>query len=279
MRTDDLHGLTVISLESRNQAEMARLLARQGADVIEAPSLREVALDDQAHAIDFGQVLMDGGCDVLVLLTGVGARMLVDAMAMRFERARLVEAMGRAALVCRGPKPVAALKSLGLRPTITAPEPNTWRELLASLDEGLPIAGKRVAVQAYGRVNDDLIRGLEARGGQVRVVPIYAWQLPEDTAPLSRAIDAAIAGEANAILFTSAQQVEHLMQVAGSRAETLRQVLLERLAIASVGPVTTEALEQHGLTADVHPERPKMGHLARALAERAKGVLARKART
>ena len=63
----------------------------------------------------------------------------------------------------RGPKPVAALKELGIAPVVTAPEPNTWRELLSALDENrstLPLKDKRVAVQEYGAPNAELLAGL-----------------------------------------------------------------------------------------------------------------------
>jgi len=78
----------------------------------------------------------------------------------------LTAALGRARLVARGPKPVAALRELGLTPTLAIPEPNTWREVLAGLDAHLPVAGQRVAVQEYGVANPELLAGLAARAGE-----------------------------------------------------------------------------------------------------------------
>ncbi len=64
-----------------------------------------------------------------------------------------------------------------------APEPNTWRELLAII-ESVPAA--RVAVQEYGKTNVELIDGLIAQGRAVTTVPVYQWALPLDTGTFPR---------------------------------------------------------------------------------------------
>jgi uroporphyrinogen-III synthase len=175
---------------------------------------------------------------------------------------RFAAALARVRTVARGPKPVAALRALGLAPTLAIPEPNTWREVLAGLDAHLPVAGLRVAVQEYGATNPELLAGLAARGAAVTRVPVYRWALPEDVTPLRRAI--ARIGEAalEVALFTSATQVEHLVQVAGEEggAERLRRGLAGAV-IGSVGPICSAALAAAGFPADLEPRHPKMGPL------------------
>lgn len=268
----------VISFESRRGGDMARLLERRGFSVLSAPSMREVPLGDQTEALAFAETLMSGGCDVLVLLTGVGARMLVEAMCTRFAREQVIAALGRLTLVCRGPKPVAALRELSLRPTVTAGEPNTWRDVLATMDAQVPVRGRKVHVQEYGRENTLLLDALRERGALVEPVRVYGWTLPEDTGPLRAAVEAIVGHQADAVVFTSGQQVEHLFRVAREAGQDapLRQSLLERVVVASIGPVTTEALQAHGLAADIEPEHPKMGHLAQALGARVREVLGAK---
>ncbi len=277
---DSLSGLTVVSFESRRSAEMAQLIRNYGGEPIQAPSLREVSLSDQHEALAFGETLVAGGCDVLLLLTGVGARLLIEALATRWPREQVLAALGRVALVCRGPKPVAALKEAGLAPALTVPEPNTWRDLLMALDRELPVAGKRVAVQEYGAPNEELAAGLEQRGARVTTVSVYGWALPDDTGPLRAAIERLAAGQAQVALFTSATQVDHLFRVADEmgRAEALRSALRGRTVIASIGPVTTAALQAYGIEPDLRPERPKMGHLVARVARDAGGALDRKRR-
>jgi uroporphyrinogen-III synthase len=261
-------ALRTLTLESRRSEELGRLLERHGLQPIAAPSLRELPIADQAEAFAFGEALMAGACDVLVLLTGVGTRALVEALATRWPKADVVTALGRMPIACRGPKPVAVLKELGLRPAVTAPEPNTWRELLEAMS-ALDLHGQRVWVQEYGKPNPPLLDGLRARGAVVRSAAVYAWRLPEDLGPLERAVDLLCDGGADAVLLTSGQQFEHLLEIAGrkGRKDELLHALRTRLLVASIGPVTSEALIEHGVSADLEPEHPKMGHLVKAVVE------------
>lgn len=270
--------LKVVSLESRQGSELLRLLERHGCEGISAPSMREVPLVDQHEAFAFGAELLRGEHEIIVLLTGVGLRMLVDALSVREPRQSIVDALGRHTLVCRGPKPVAVLKGLGLKPQLVAPEPNTWQDLLALLDRELPLAGRRVAVQAYGRINETLLEGLRQRGAQVRSVTIYAWELPEDVAPLTAAVETLCERRADVVLFTSAQQVEHLYLIAArtGREQALTEALRKHVLVASIGPVTSEALSARGLPSDLVPEHPKMGHLVQAITRGAEAALVRK---
>ena len=142
-----LKGLRVVSFESRRAREIGELIQRYGGNPIIAPSMREIPLSQNSAALDFVRQLEAGKFDVVILLTGVGTRTLVEAVATHYSREQLAAALRRATLVARGPKPVAALKELGLQPTITVPEPNTWREILSELDRKTDITGRRIAVQ------------------------------------------------------------------------------------------------------------------------------------
>ncbi len=162
-----LSGLRVVSFESRRSAEVAELIRNYGGEPIQAPSMREIPLADQHEALAFGEALLAGDQDVLILLTGVGTRLLIATLTARWPREEVVVALGRLTLVCRGPKPIAALKEVGLVPTLAVPEPNTWRDVLSELDHKLSIGGKRVAVQEYGVRNEELLAGLRQRGAHV----------------------------------------------------------------------------------------------------------------
>ncbi|MFQ5666344.1 MAG: uroporphyrinogen-III synthase [Candidatus Binatia bacterium] len=271
-----LAGLRVVSFESRRAAEIAELIRRYGGTPILAPSMREVPRNDDTRAVDYLSRLAAGEIEIVVLMTGVGLRMLLDAAADQWPRDRVVAALKRATLVARGPKPVAALRALGLRPDVTIPEPNTWREILATLDAQLPVAGKRVAVQEYGTRNDALLQGLGARGAHVERVSIYRWALPADLGPLRAAISAVRDGEIDIALFTSATQVSHLFQVASAEAEDGAERLragFARVLIASIGPVCSQAIRAHGLSADLEPAHAKMGQLVAEVARRGRQLL------
>jgi uroporphyrinogen-III synthase len=273
--TRGLHGRRVIAFESRRAAEMAELIRRQGGEPLVVPSLREVPLSEHGALCDYVRRVDAGEIDVVILMTGVGLRTLADIVAGEWPRDRLAAALQRAALVARGPKPVAALRELGLQADVTAREPNTWREVLAALDAHLPVAGKRVAIQEYGVTNPQLIDGLTARGAVVLRVPIYRWTLPDDVGPLRDAIRAVCERRIDVVLFTSATQVYHLFQVAGADADALR-ASFQTVLIASIGPICSEALREHGLEPDLEPEHAKMGQLVREVALRGLALLEKK---
>lgn len=262
-----LAGRVVLSFESRRAAEMAELIRRHGGEPVVAPSMREVPLEDAAAVVELVRRLERGEIDVVVLLTGVGTRALVAAAAETCPAPRLASLLAATELVARGPKPVAALREIGLRPRLTAPEPNTWRELLQAIDAELPLAGKRVALQEYGVTNAELVAGLEARSASLLRVPVYRWELPEDTRPLRGAIESWAADRVDAVLFTSGNQVYNVVAVAEELGLTAA-VRAATASVASIGPLCSEALREHGLRVDIEAEHGKMGQLVAAVAAR-----------
>lgn len=274
-----LQGLRVIAFESRRAAELEQLLARHGARMFSAPALREVPIEENADALELVARLERGEIDVVILLTGVGTRALVEAVQSRCPTERLVELLRRVKIVARGPKPVAALRALDLTADVRVPEPNTWRELLETLDRELPVRGLRVAVQEYGKANPALLDGLVARGADVLRVPVYRWALPHDLGPLRAAIARLAGGDADVAVFTTAVQLEHLLRVAAETAdgaEAVRLALRDRVVVAAIGPTVAEALAEAGLPVDVTPVHPKLGWLANAIAEQAPALVATK---
>jgi uroporphyrinogen-III synthase len=274
----NLQGLRVVSFESRRSQEIAELVRRHGGEPVAAPSMREVPLEESEAGIGFVRRLRDRGIDVVVFLTGVGTRLLAQAVSREVSPPELGQLLSAVTTVARGPKPIAALRELGVTPTITVPEPNTWHELLAAIDSRIEIDGKTVAVQEYGETNEELTDGLADRGAEVLRVPVYRWALPEDLAPLREAIRRILAGEVDVALFTSATQVEHLFQVAGPGAAESLPIALSRMVVASIGPICSEALRKHAVAVDLEPEHPKMGQLVLAAAERSGALLDAKRR-
>ncbi len=272
-------GRSVVSFESRRAPEMASLVERHGGVAVRAPSLREVGLDAPEGATRFAEALAAGTIDVVVLLTGVGTRGLVEAVAPVLDRSAFAAALGRSLVVARGPKPAVALRELGVLGFVTVAEPNSHREVLDALDARGSLSGKRVAVQEYGVPNTALHEGLALRGAEVLPISLYRYALPEDTAPLRSALHRIVAGEIPIVLFTSRSQVEHALLVAAEEnlEERLRSALGSCL-VGSIGPVCSEALRQEGLCPDVEPEHPKMGHLVKEAASRARVILTQKAR-
>ena len=271
--------LRVAALESRNRAEMQRLIEKFQGQAFVSPSMREVRIEHNREAVDFAHRLMTGEIDVMIFLTGVGFRHLLAAVEKHVDRERYLHALADITTICRGPKPVAAMAEVGLKPTHRVPEPNTWRELLATIDGGIPIANHTIGLQEYVITNRSLIAGLEARGARVVNVRVYQWDLPEDTQPLEENLRAIAAGERDVLLVTSAHQVVNLLRLAQrSGLEQPLRDALQKMVVASIGPTTSEMLREQDLPVDIEPEHPKMGPLVSAAAEQAAAVLERKRR-
>jgi uroporphyrinogen-III synthase len=139
--------------------------------------------------------------------------------------------------------------------------------VLAALSE-IPMQSARVLVQRYGAANQLLREALEKRGASVQEIATYRWALPADTRPLNRLLESLARSSVDAVVFTSAVQIHNLYAVAeksGRAAELADQ--LNRLVIASIGPVCSRALREHGVTPTFEADPPKLGPLVAGLDE------------
>lgn len=271
--------LRVLSFEARKSNEIVSLIERNGGTATVAPAMREIALGMTDEIRSFHTALLDGRYGLVVFLTGVGAEALLAAIETEHSREDFLAALERCRVVVRGPKPFATLRKWGVRVDAKAPEPNTWIELLQSVqalleEQQQPITGMTVAVQEYGKPSSELYAGLTDFGARVEPVPVYRWELPEDTGPIEWAISATIRGEFDVMLFTTAQHIVHVLEVADSmkcRDEWLSAT--RRTVVASIGPTASERLREFGLPVDCEPSHPHMGHLVRESLEAAPGLL------
>ena len=264
-------GMHVLSLESRRSAGIAELIRKQGGEPVLAPSMREAPLERNEAVFQFAERLFAGEFDMMILLTGVGTRLLHRALSTRYPPERFPEALRRITVVARGPKPAAVLRELDVPISIAVPEPNTWRELLAAIRDR---PERRIAVQEYGRPNAELLAALRQRGAEVASVSVYQWDLPEDTEPLRSAARRLAAGELHVALFTTSVQIEHLLRMAAEAGlEAAVLSALRNMVVASIGPTTSEALREAGVHPDLEPVHPKMGFLVQETAQRADEIL------
>jgi uroporphyrinogen-III synthase len=280
MATPSFNGLRVLALESRRAREIAKLIENFGGVPIVAPSVREVPLDSNQEALAFARNLLAGQVDAVIFTTGVGVRALVSAIESVCSREDFARRLNDVVVVARGPKPTAALRELGVRVSLTVPEPNTWRDLLVLLDENkssFPVDGRRVAVQEYGVTNPELSAGLNERGAVLTLVNVYQWALPEDLSPLQNAVESVIRGDVQVLLVASSIQIRHLFEIAEriGKAAALHEAL-SRVVITSIGPLTSEELRGRDLSVDIECSHPKMGFLVQEAAEKALEILNQK---
>jgi uroporphyrinogen decarboxylase len=275
----DFAGRVVAAFESRRGPEMQRMIGRHGGEARVSQSMQEISHAENELAVDFAHRLITGEITTVIFLTGVGFRYLLQTVEKRIDRQRFLDCLSDVTTIARGPKPAAALREVGVTATHRVAEPNTWREIIALVDRELAVASHVIAIQEYGKSNTSLTAGLEARGARVLSVPVYRWALPDDCGPLLENARAIADLEVDVALFTSAQQIVHLLQVA--ETANLKERLLAGLAyttVCSIGPTTSEQLRQLGIQVDMEPSRPHMAHLVREAAQRSEELTARKKR-
>lgn len=258
-------GKRVLSLESRRAPETAELIRRNGGDPFVAPSMVEVPLEQNRQALGFADRLIAGDFEMVIFLTGVGARYLTKVIATRYTPEEFAEALRKVAVVARGPKPMAALREMKVPVAVSVPEPNTWRELIAAIDSR---PERKIAVQEYGKPATDLVEALRDRGAEVTQVPVYQYGFPADLSLLREAVSRLTRDEFDVTMFTTSQQVVHLFAIAGEMGfeDDVRDALRHSV-IASIGPTTSETLREHGLEPSLEPSHPKLGILVKEAAE------------
>ena len=264
---EGLAGVRVALLEARMAGEMADLVRRHGGIVISAPAVSEVATDRRRAVADFLDCLSPLSGRIYVFLTGAGATALLDEARQQGRSPMLLESLRQSTVVCRGPKPAAALRRHGIAATVTVPSPYTSRELLDVL-AGTDLAGTEVTVIHYGERNDALSATLRSRGALVNDLCVYEWRLPADIQPLRGMVSAIVHRDVDVVVFTSQVQWKHLLQVASKAqlAEPMVDALRSDVVVAAIGPVCEAALVASGVRPHVVPANPKMGPLIAELA-------------
>ncbi len=272
---DRLNGYRILILETREEAQFSRLLAEQGADVLQCPMFTIHDAPDPAPLKAWITRFIDKPFDDLVLMTGEGLRRLMKvARRMDIEPA-FIAALGKACKFARGPKPGRALREIGLEPQVTTEKPTS--EGIAEMLSRVELRGHRVGLQLYpDRDHSVLIGAIEAQGAEVDTVLPYVYDAQAADANIVTAIEEMALARIDAIALTSSGQVRRLFEVARAHGcEARLREGLARTPIASVGPVVSDELKSRGLRAAIAPAndaffmKPLISAMAVALAKSA----------
>jgi uroporphyrinogen-III synthase len=268
---DRLKGYRILILETREEAQFARLVAEQGAEVLQCPMFSIHDAPDPAPIEAWIRRFIDRPFDDVVLLTGEGLRRLMNVARRIGVDQGFVAALAKSRKFARGPKPGRALREIGLEPQQTTEKPTSEGviEMLSRID----LQGHRVGLQLYpDKDHTSLISAIFQRGAEIDTVLPYVYDAKAADTKIIAAIEEMAQGRVDAIALTNLGQVRRLMQAARANGceDSLRQGLARTL-IASVGPAVSEELTSYGLRTDVSPDndaffiKPLISAMAAAL--------------
>lgn len=262
---EPLENISVGILEHRFTKEFSTLFEKLGATVYACALLEEKPVENREELQTFIRHVLDGNLDMMIFLTGVGARFLVAEAESMGTKDEFIKALSKVTIVVRGPKPVAALRQLSLRPDITPQNPTT-EGVIETLREK-DLHGRRIGVQLYGTPNPQLVSALQAKGASVTPVQVYAYGAAADSSAVNEFIGRVLDGKIQVIAFTSGPQVNMLFDFAAQSglADPLSRALQTLVVTASIGEVTTRALQSRGITPRIVPQQAKMAALVQAV--------------
>ena len=269
-----LNGYRILILESREEAQFSKLLAEQGADVLQCPMFTIEDAPDPAPVEAWIRGAIEHPFDDLVLMTGEGLRRLMKVARRVDVEEGFIAALGKACKSARGPKPGRALREIGLEPQMTAEKPTTegMIEMLSQID----LKGHRVGLQLYpDKDHGALLGAIAAQGATTVPVTPYVYDARAAESHIMTAIDEMASGRIDAIALTNLGQIRRLFDVAQAKGHEARlREGLNKTPIASVGPAVSNELASHGLSAAIYPAgdaffmRPLIAAMAVELAKR-----------
>ena len=234
-----LFGVSVAVTRARAQAsQLALRLRRLGADVIEAPAIRISSREFELPEL--------GRYDLVCLTSPNGVRVLFD----RIDEASLdARALAGCIVAAIGPGTAAALRERGVLADVV-PEQFVAEGLIDAL-EGL-VVGRALIARAAG-ARDTLPDALRERGTEVDVLELYETVAEAPSEPA-----VAEAKRARYITFTSSSTVRFFLDAVANEVGTSTRVV-------SIGPVTSAALRERGITPDVEATRHDIDGLIQAI--------------
>ena len=249
-----LANRTIALAEGRQLEELAKLLEQAGATALRCPMISILDAPDPTPVVQWLRELIAGRFDYTILMTGEGIRRLLGFAEREGLREQVIAGLANTKTITRGPKPVRALKEIGLNASIVAQQPTT-EGVMAVLSRE-PLEGRTVGVQNYSESNPALHDFLRNAGANVHNVLPYVYAPAADGARVLDLIEQMALGNVDAIIFTSSPQVDRLYEVAEqSHLQDRLNEGLQRTKVAAVGPVVADNLKNRGANVDICPEQ------------------------
>ena len=264
----------VAAFEARLGLKMKKLIEKHQAIPLVASVLKEIPLTENKKAFEVFSQISSDVFDYIILLTGVGTRTFIETLSTHIPKEKIIEILSQQKIIVRGPKPATVCNLNKIPIVLKAPEPNTWKEILSSIQDHFSIHSKKILIIEYGTPNEQLILALTTLGAHIHTLSVYRWSLPDDLKPAREVIEQIIQQKVDFVLFTSAIQVDHMLQIAQQMKKELplRKGLYHSV-IASIGPVTSERLAEKQIFPDIESFPNKMEDLVEIVSQKGPKIL------
>ncbi len=232
-----LFGKKIVVTRTRQQAStLSKQLALLGADVIELPTIR---IEPAADQLEFGQLVQDCHTYEWIVFTSPNG---VDAFFTMFDKLyNDARSIGGARIACVGPGTAEKVRARHLAVDLM-PEKNFIAEgLVKAFDQHQNMENVNVLWVRGAETREVIANGLTAMGAIVDEA--IGYRTIAETEDNLEALARLKSEGADMITFTSASTVEHFLN--------LKVPLPQGCKTASIGPVTSASIKQHGLTVDV----------------------------
>ncbi|MCZ8523663.1 MULTISPECIES: uroporphyrinogen-III synthase [Paenibacillus] len=262
-----LEGKRIALTGPRKAAELSIIVEKLGGIPVVRPAQGSVAMEREGTEEEIRKLVREG-TDWIVLTTSQGTGMLLEVAESIGLREDFLEKLRTIPVAVRGYKTVKYLKELGIEPTVKADDGTTDGILRALQERSLDLKGRKVALQLYGDHAPRLVEWLAGQGAQHYGILPYR-HVPPDLTVVDTLLGEILAGEIDAVTFTSTPQVRFLMAYAREQglADRLLEAFRHRAVAVAVGKVTAEALRDEGIDRVVAPEEERMGSMIVSLSK------------
>ena len=262
-----LAGRRIGITADRRWAEQADLLRRRGAEVVHGPTMTTVDLSGEPALRQVTLELVARPPDHLVITTGMGLRLWLEAASAWELAGPLHESLASAAVVARGAKAASAVRRAGLEVAWRAPG-ETMAEIVDHLQASAG-GGSRIGLQLFDPADHGATVALRSLAGELVEIPVYRWRLPDDVAPAQRLVEVAIEGSLDAVTFTSQPAVRQLVRIAADQGadRALVEALNSTVVASCVGPVCAQAACEVGIERPLWPDPPRLPAMVRQLSD------------
>ncbi len=249
-----LFGKRIAVTRARAQAsELVEQLRMLGASCLESPVIRIIPPDDRAPLIQAVNRIKE--YDWLTFTSVNGVESFFDAL---HEQGKDARALGHLQTACIGPSTAARLRDYGLLSDIV---PETFRaESVAAAFAEKPLSGRKILLARAKEARSVLPEELVKMGADVDEV--IAYQTVQDSTAKAQLLEELEACRIDMVTFTSSSTVTNFKDlIPPDRFETL----MKDVAVASIGPITSETAEKNGFQVDTAAEQYTISGLCEAI--------------